>query len=77
VQAAQSELISMIDDDNFIEPGFIRYTLEIFDQHPDVGITGSKNSLWTDQPVPDWFSWVQGRYACSQPTLENIEVKPP
>ncbi|MBD2028216.1 glycosyltransferase [Leptolyngbya sp. FACHB-711] len=75
VQEAQGELISIVDDDNFIEPGFICYTLELFNQYPDVGMVGSKNSLHAEQPVPQWFSWVRGRYACAQPMLADIEVK--
>lgn len=73
VQEARGELISIIDDDNFIEHGFIRYSLEIFDQYPNVGIAGSKNSLLTDQPIPDWFNLASSRYACSQPSLFDTE----
>lgn len=75
IQEARSELISIVDDDNFIEPGFIRYTLGIFDQHPEVGMVGSKNSAHTEQAAPNWFSWVRGRYACAQPMLVDIETK--
>ncbi|WP_088892283.1 glycosyltransferase family 2 protein [Leptolyngbya ohadii] len=73
IQEARSELISIVDDDNFIEPGFIRYTLGIFDQHPEVGMVGSKNSLATNQEIPQWFHFASNRYACSQPSLFDIE----
>ncbi|NJN58618.1 MAG: glycosyltransferase family 2 protein [Leptolyngbyaceae cyanobacterium SL_5_9] len=73
VREAQGELISIVDDDNLIEPGFIRYTLEIFDQYPDVVMTGSKNNIFVDQPLPPWFSWVGGRYGCGQPELVEEE----
>ncbi|MBD2028217.1 glycosyltransferase family A protein [Leptolyngbya sp. FACHB-711] len=71
---AKSELISIIDDDNFIEPGFIRYTLEIFDQYPDVCVIGSFNRIFVDQSPPPWFKWVSGQYACSPPWLADIET---
>lgn len=77
VQAARGELISTIDDDNFIGLSFIRYTLDIFDQHPKVGIVGSKNTISISQTLPHWFSWECGRYACAQPMLENIETQLP
>jgi glycosyltransferase involved in cell wall biosynthesis len=77
VQEAQGELISIIDDDNFIKPGFIFYTLELFEQYPTVGMTGSLNCISIDQSVPLWFEWVKGRYACSQPLLDEIETSCP
>ncbi|MBE9179518.1 glycosyltransferase family 2 protein [Oculatella sp. LEGE 06141] len=76
VQEAQGELISIIDDDNLIEPGFIRYTLEIFEHYPNVGMSGSKNQIIVNQPLPSWFVWVSGRYGCAQPFLENSEQDP-
>lgn len=75
IYEAQSELISIIDDDNFIEPGFIRYTLEVFSRYSNVGITGSTNHIYIDQSPPPWFQWTTGRYACSNPWLEDIEQK--
>jgi glycosyltransferase involved in cell wall biosynthesis len=74
VYEAKGELVSIIDDDNFIDPGFIRHTLELFDRYPDVGISGSANRIMTDHPVPDWFAWVSGRYACAQPWLDEIDT---
>ncbi|NJL19685.1 MAG: glycosyltransferase family 2 protein [Leptolyngbyaceae cyanobacterium SM1_3_5] len=73
VDAAQGEFISIIDDDNFIEPGFIRHTIEIFDRFPTVGIVASSNHIFTDQPLPSWFGWVSSRYSCSQPWFQTIE----
>jgi glycosyltransferase involved in cell wall biosynthesis len=75
VYEAQGELISIIDDDNFIEPGFIRYTLEVFDRYPNVGMVGSTNHIFVDQSLPSWFVWASGRYGCSQPWLDGIEEK--
>lgn len=73
VYEAKGGLISIIDDDNLIEPSFIFYTLEIFNRYPDVGISGSKNCISVNQPLPFWFMWVNGRYGCAQPLLENGE----
>lgn len=72
VNEAKGELISIIDDDNFIEPGFIHYTINIFERFPHVGMTGSANKILTDQPLPTWFAWTSGRYACSPPWLDEI-----
>ena len=77
VYEAQGELISIIDDDNFIESEFIHYTLEIFDQYQDVGMTGSTNQIFINQSLPPWFAWASGRYGCSRPTLNDIEKREP
>lgn len=73
VYKAQGEFISIIDDDNFVEPGFIRHTLEVFCRFPEVGIVASLNQIFTEQPLPLWFVWASGRYSCSQPWFETIE----
>lgn len=71
---ANAELISIIDDDNFIEPKFIFYTLDIFDRYPKVGMTGSKNTILSDdRTLPYWFIWTKGFYACSEPWIDTIE----
>jgi glycosyltransferase involved in cell wall biosynthesis len=75
VYAAKGELVSIVDDDNFIEPGFLRYTLDIFDQYADVGITGSTNHIFVDQALPFWFVWGCGRYGCSCPWLDEIDYQ--
>lgn len=77
VQEAQGEFISIIDDDNFIESGFIRYTLELFDHYPNVGMSGSLNHLFIDRPIPSWFKWISGRYGCAQPWFDEIEEHNP
>lgn len=76
INAAKSELVSIVDDDNFIEPGFIRHTLEIFDHYPHVGMTGSINRISADQDLPYWFSWTNGRYACGRPSMTDIVQNP-
>jgi glycosyltransferase involved in cell wall biosynthesis len=71
IQEAQGQFVSIIDDDNYIKSGFIRHTLEVFSRYPDVGMVGSSNSIFSEQPVPYWFTWTCGYYACSQPWLDD------
>lgn len=73
LKEAKSEIISIVDDDNYIEPDFIKYTLKIFNEYSDVGIVCSSNRIFTEQDLPYWFKWVSGRYSCSDPYFENIE----
>ena len=74
IYEAKGDLVSIIDDDNFIEPEFIRYTLDIFNRYADVGMVGSANTIFVGQPLPPWFNWVKGRYACAKPTFEVEEI---
>ncbi|TAE60376.1 MAG: glycosyltransferase family 2 protein [Nostocales cyanobacterium] len=75
VYEAKGEIISIIDDDNLIETGFISHTLAVFEKYPKVGVVGSSNRIFVDTVIPNWFKWIEGRYACSAtPLLENIQV---
>lgn len=73
IHEARSDLVSIIDDDNLIRPNFILYTLKAFKNHPEVGMVGSKNHIAANQPLPYWFEWTSGRYACSTPWLDDIK----
>jgi glycosyltransferase involved in cell wall biosynthesis len=73
IYEAKGELISIIDDDNFIEPGFIHHTLKIFDKYPQVGMVGSINQIYSDQDLPTWFEWASSRYGCSPPKVYAYE----
>jgi glycosyltransferase involved in cell wall biosynthesis len=72
IQTAQGELVSIIDDDNFIEPGFIQHTIEVFERYPKVGMVGSINQLWINEPLPSWMAAAIGCYGCGQPGLDGI-----
>jgi glycosyltransferase involved in cell wall biosynthesis len=74
MKEARGEFISIIDDDNYLKPGFIRYTLNVFDRYPQVGMVGSSNSILSDQPLPSWFLWTCGYYACSKPWLDEPQT---
>jgi glycosyltransferase involved in cell wall biosynthesis len=67
VKEAKGKLISVIDDDNFIEPQFIKTTLEIFEKYPTVGLVGSSNEVLVEETIPQWFEWVKSRYGCAKP----------
>lgn len=71
---ARGQFMSIIDDDNYIDPDFTKNVIEIFDAHTDVGIIGSNNHIDVDSKyIPDWFKWASGRYACAKPWLDEIE----
>jgi len=67
VNEAKGKLISVIDDDTFIEPQFINNTLKIFEKYPNVGMVGSSNEVLIEETIPHWFEWVKQKYACAKP----------
>jgi glycosyltransferase involved in cell wall biosynthesis len=71
VREARADLVTIIDDDNYIEKDFIYYTLKIFQDYRGIGIIGSQNKLIESLSPPDWFKWAIGRFACSRPCIEG------
>lgn len=76
VREAAGTTISVVDDDNILDPMFLFWTLSVFKEHEDVAMVGSNNSLlWGGvyEAVPTWFEWTRGRYGCSSPMLSEIQ----
>lgn len=64
-----ADLITIVDDDNWLAPDFIARTRRHFEQHPRLGILGSQNQAVFPEggTEPAWFKHLLGRYACSRP----------
>jgi len=63
IQEATFEYISFIDDDNWIDPNWIRNIYTIFKTHPKAGMCGGiSTGAFSTQP-PEWFKAFQGSYA--------------
>jgi glycosyltransferase involved in cell wall biosynthesis len=55
-EEARYELISFIDDDNWVAPGWIGKVSECMSADLELGAIGSINTAVADVPFPDWFS---------------------
>ena len=55
VDEARYEYISFIDDDNYVEPLWIRKVTDILDHHPEVGALGSRSDGKYEITPPSWF----------------------
>ncbi|MGC3990974.1 MAG: glycosyltransferase [Chthoniobacteraceae bacterium] len=60
---ARHEIISFIDDDNWVCDNWVQTVAEIFTQHPEVAISGGTNLAAADTPVPAWFEEHKRFYA--------------
>ena len=52
---AEYELVSFIDDNNWVGPGWVATVSECMSADPDVGAIGSVNTAVADVPFPEWF----------------------
>lgn len=56
---AKYEIITFVEDDNWIAPDWLTLVVEVMDQHPEIGACGGLNEAVCEINPPDWFE----RYA--------------
>lgn len=61
---ARYQVVSFVDDDNWITPHWINVVSEVMSSNPDVGAIGSVNRAVADVPLPSWFVRYCEFYAC-------------
>jgi glycosyltransferase involved in cell wall biosynthesis len=54
-QCASNEIISFVDDDNWVAPDWVALVSEIMSVNPDLGAVGSFNDPVADSPIPGWY----------------------
>ncbi len=52
---AKGEIISFIDDDNWVCADWVEKVANFMAAHPEVGALGGYNTAVSDQPFPPWF----------------------
>jgi cellulose synthase/poly-beta-1,6-N-acetylglucosamine synthase-like glycosyltransferase len=72
---AQHEIISFIDDDNWVGESWVQIVAEIFAQNPQVAISGGTNSAVAETPVPAWFEEHKRFYAVTHGAMEEGELQ--
>lgn len=60
---AKFDIVSFIDDDNWVYPDWIATAFEIMTKHPDIGACGGLNEAFADVDLPWWFKDFQNSYA--------------
>jgi glycosyltransferase involved in cell wall biosynthesis len=61
---ARYDIISFIDDDNWVSPDWVQLVNKFFEQHPEVGaVGGCGKPAFENDRVPSWFKWLTKSYA--------------
>jgi len=71
---ARHEIISLIDDDNWVAADWIRRVQSIFAANPGVGACGGKSEAVTEIDPPAWFENIKGFYAIGSQHRKNGDV---
>lgn len=72
---ARGEIIVCIDDDNVLDPDYLRLTLAAFDADPKLGATGGKAIPRWEAPPPHWFDGLGISLACRDLGDSPIEAR--
>ena len=60
---ARFEIISFVDDDNWVEKDWIQKVFETMYADREIGILGGNGTAVADVPLPAWFNKYQSAYA--------------
>jgi len=61
---ARYELVSFIDDDNWVARDWVETVERTMAAHPEVGVCGGRTEAALDTVPPPWFTKYQRHYAC-------------
>jgi len=60
---ARYDIVSFIDDDNWVEPGWIEKVNDLFSQYPNIGVCGGRNEAVFEDTPPEWFDKFKEAFA--------------
>lgn len=63
---AKYDLVSFVDDDNWVAPDWVQTVFTIMTEHPEVGACGGRSEAVFETEPPVWFNNFQGSYAVGQ-----------
>ena len=70
--AAYYELMLLCDDDNWLQPDYLKTVIEIFNQHPDIGLLGGYGKAFFEPgEKPVWFDKWENCYVCGKHHRQN------
>jgi len=70
--SAKYELMLLCDDDNWLQPDYLKTVIEIFNQHPDIGLLGGYGKAFFESgEKPEWFDKWENCYVCGKHHRQN------
>ncbi len=76
-EEARYEVVSFVDDDNWVAPNWVEVASRAIAANPDVGAFGSINEPASDGPLPKWFDRFAARYYAIMRPHECAELPRP
>ena len=73
---ARGEAVCIIDDDNWVDPGYVQSAHLVIAAHPDVGAIGAQGRPRFEVPPPPWFHVYSGVYAVGHQAEKAGYVEP-
>jgi glycosyltransferase involved in cell wall biosynthesis len=75
--AARYELMLLCDDDNWLQPDYLKTAFEIYSQHPDIGLLGGfGKAVFAPGEKPGWFDAWENCFVCGEHHLRNGFLNP-
>ncbi len=71
---ARFDLVSFVDDDNWVAPGWVAKVFEIMASHPEVGACGGRSEAVFEVPPPEWFERYQGYLAIGSQSAQVGDI---
>ncbi len=74
IREARFNIVSLVDDDNWVASDWVCRVAALFAEHPEVGACGGRSVAAPEAPTPDWFDKVCGFYAVGQQNVVNGDI---
>jgi glycosyltransferase involved in cell wall biosynthesis len=76
---ARYEVVSFIDDDNWVSPDWVRTAHEVFDRDPELAACGGFNDVALDSRPPAWFDTYKWSFAVGPqgPSRDTADTNAP
>jgi glycosyltransferase involved in cell wall biosynthesis len=74
IQEVRHEIMSFVDDDNWIAPDWVERVAGIFARHPRVGACGGRTDPVTEIDPPAWFHQIKGCYATGSQHAQSGDI---
>ncbi len=74
MEAARYDIVSFVDDDNWLNKNWVSIVRRVFDEHPEVGACGSRNLGAYENVPPEWLKGFLGSLAIGEQGAQAGDV---